>query len=403
VPVIKAVISPLSLIFTKERKTKMTAPTFNFPHPTLTPIANRPSTATLNLLKKEIYANAMSKPSILGGGNHGFLALVMSPNGYAQLNGTIPFIDPVHPGAQAAHPAGATGPQMTESNRKHDYDLTTYVEFAAMRDHLKGQLIAAVHETYIQILSDEIFGFANVIPRDIMEHLMLTYGVRTVEDLETNRDKIKSDWNPDTEIEHLWKRAADCKAFADGTALALTDDAIMNLLLIPIEKSKVLQDDVKEAWRLMDPVLQTWTTFKTHFERANKERNRTLRTGTAGYHALAAATAGLQLTEHSANAATATQATQRRDNTTSTPTAPHADGGDGIKLYYCHSCGLSPNRNHTSETCGRPKEGHQTTATLRNMMNGSTTFRIARPNRTRTNARSAQVGGTTPTAPAPSG
>jgi hypothetical protein len=377
----------------------MTAPTFTFMHPTLTPIANKPSTATLNLLKKEIYANAMSKPSILGGGNHGFLALVMSPNGYAQLNGTQPFIDPVHPGTQPAHPAGATGPQMTESNRRHDFALTTYVEFAAMRDHLKGQLIAAVDDTYIQILSDEIFGFANVTPRDIMIHLMVTYGVRTIEDLESNRDKIKSDWNPDTEIEHLWKRAADCKAFADGTALALSDDAIMNLLLIPIEKSKTLPDDVK-AWRLMDPILQTWPTFKTHFERANKERNRTLRTGTAGYHALAAATAGLQLTEHSANAAVgSTPATQRRDNTTP-PT--HIDGGDGIKLYYCHSCGLNPKSNHTSATCQHPKAGHQTTATLRDMMNGSTFFRIK--SRARTNNRNAaRTNSTAPSAPAPSG
>lgn len=372
----------------------MTTPTFTFPHPTLTPIANKPSTATLSLLKKEIYANAMSKPSRLGGGNHGFLALVMSPNGYAQLNGTQPFIDPVHPGVQAPHPHAATGPQMTESNRRYDFDLTTYVEFAAMRDHLKGQLIAAVNDTYIQILSDELFGFANVTPRDIMIHLMVTYGVRTIEDLEANRDKLKNDWNPDTEIEHLWKRGIDCKTFADGTALALTDDAIMNLLLIPIEKSKVLQDDVK-AWRLMDPTLQTWLTFKTHFERANKERNRTLRTGTAGYHALAAATADLQITEHSANAAT--QATQRHTNTTTPTPATHVDAGDGIKLYYCHSCGLSPNKTHTSATCGRPKEGHQTTATLRNMMNGSTTFRIARPpGRSRTNTRTPAAGGTTP-------
>ena len=371
----------------------MTAPTFTFPHPTLTPIVGKPDTASLNLLKKEIYANAMSKPSLLGGGNHGFLALVMSPAGYASLIGTQPFIDPLHPGVQAQHPHAATGPQMTEANRRYDFALTTFIEFAAMRDHLKGQLIAAVNDTYIQLLSDEIFGFANVIPRDIMIHLMVTYGLRTVEDLETNRDKVKSDWNPDTEIEHLWKRAADCKSFADGTALALTDEAIMNLLLVPIEKSKVLQDDVK-SWRLMDPALQTWATFKTHFERANKERNRTLRTGTAGYHALTAATQALQITDsapaHSANAATTVP------NPRGTTAPPFADVGEGIKLYYCHSCGLSPAANHTSLTCLHPKAGHQPTATIRNMMNGSTNFRI-RPKR---NARSGA--GTAPN-PAPTG
>lgn len=76
----------------------------------------------------------------------------------------------------------------------------------------------------------------------------------------------------------------------------------MNLLLIPIEKSKALPNDVK-AWRLMDPALQTWTAFKTHFERANEGRNRTFHTNTAGYHALNVATTTLQITKHSANAA----------------------------------------------------------------------------------------------------
>jgi hypothetical protein len=66
---------------------------------------------------------------------------------------------------------------------------------------------------------------------------MVTYGVLTTEVLEYNRDKVKADWNPDTAIEHLWTRATTCKKFADGTALALSDEAIMHLLLIPLEKN----------------------------------------------------------------------------------------------------------------------------------------------------------------------
>lgn len=387
----------------------MTTTKFDFPHPTLTPIVGKPSLATLTRLKSELYTNAMVTESELGGGNHGYLALVMSPLEYALQLGTIPFIEPINPGAQAAHPAAATAPQMTEANRRHDYAVAKYTEFKAINNQLKLQLIAAVHATYIAILRDPIFGLANVEARTIIVHLMDTYGTCTIEDLEANRNQVMTDWNPDTDIEHLWTRATACKIFAEGTTLALSDDAIMNLLLIPLAKTKVFQDDIK-AWRVLPSTTKTWEAFKTHFTERNKERTRELNTGTAGYNALAAATADLTIqtsnSTHAANAASTTTpanaATNRRTNTNANVPAVASlideAGAPVIKLYYCHSCGLSQFKNHTSITCNRPKAGHKTDATLKNMMNGSTSFAI----RMRTTADK-RTSGTTTTPPTTNG
>jgi hypothetical protein len=63
----------------------MTTTTYTFPHTALTPIVGKPTLATLTLLKLELYTNAMFTESLLGGGNHGYLALVMYQRSFPGL------------------------------------------------------------------------------------------------------------------------------------------------------------------------------------------------------------------------------------------------------------------------------------------------------------------------------
>jgi hypothetical protein len=110
----------------------------------------------------------MFTESTLWGGNHGYLALVMSAAKYCLQPGTIPFVKPTNPGEQPPHPPAATAPQMTEANRHHDYNIAKYAEYRLFMHSLKLQLINAIHSTYIEILRDPIFGLANVTARDII-------------------------------------------------------------------------------------------------------------------------------------------------------------------------------------------------------------------------------------------
>ncbi len=71
----------------------MTTKTYAFRQAILTPIVGKPTLATITLLKRELYDNAMFNKCILGGGKHGYLAIVMSPAEYALQPGTIPFVD----------------------------------------------------------------------------------------------------------------------------------------------------------------------------------------------------------------------------------------------------------------------------------------------------------------------
>lgn len=53
-----------------------------FPYPTPTKIEGKPINATLKVLEGELHANASSVDSDLGGGDHGYLGLVMKDAEY---------------------------------------------------------------------------------------------------------------------------------------------------------------------------------------------------------------------------------------------------------------------------------------------------------------------------------
>ena len=67
-----------------------------FKYKTPTPIQGAPTNKTLERLKQELRANASSVESDLGGGDHGYLGLVLTDAKYATVTAT-PFVPPTYP------------------------------------------------------------------------------------------------------------------------------------------------------------------------------------------------------------------------------------------------------------------------------------------------------------------
>jgi hypothetical protein len=68
---------------------------------------------------------------------------------------------------------------------------------------IKSQLLAAVDNTYLRELEDADFGFgfSDITPQAMLEHLKSTYGTLTPEAIETNRNELLTPWNPDDPFE----------------------------------------------------------------------------------------------------------------------------------------------------------------------------------------------------------
>ena len=89
-----------------------------FRYKTPTPIQGTPTYKALKRLKAELRANASSVESNLGGGDHGYLGLVLSDAEYATVD-AIPFAAPAYPN-DLNIPANATQIQAFSLKEEHE-------------------------------------------------------------------------------------------------------------------------------------------------------------------------------------------------------------------------------------------------------------------------------------------
>jgi hypothetical protein len=90
-----------------------------------------------------------------------------------------PFDIPIHPGTAPLHPGNPTSAQITETNRQYAASLTEHALYQMTNEKLKKQIIAAVPNLYLAILSDDKMGYADVFCSTMIAHLKMTYAMIT--------------------------------------------------------------------------------------------------------------------------------------------------------------------------------------------------------------------------------
>ena len=274
---------------------------FIFPHAVLTKILGKPTYATLLRLCKELYANARSVHSTRGGGQNGHLGLIMTVEEYSLRTHGVHFTQATHPGDRPTHVGFATPVEIDGANKTYEALLLEFKTNHQVADSLKAQLLAAIDPTYTKFLEDEMFGYADVSPLEILVHLKTTYGLLKADERGSIRDGLRAPWNPDDPIEDIWTRTNEIvRALARSEPVP--ESAIIRDQLFVFEQTGVFPRAC-EAWREKEAVDQTVPSLKTHFTRYNEERMRVLTAKQAGYHA-SATPSSPAATTNSANAAT---------------------------------------------------------------------------------------------------
>ncbi len=343
-----------------------TTSAFPFPHAELTKIEGQPSTATIKQLKKELYANARSVHSDLGGGVNGLLGAVMPAALYFMRAGTA-FVEPVHPGIQAGHGPNPTAAVITESNRVYDTAKTDYATFSLCIESLRQQILNAVNPLYNQTLEDDEFGYADVTIPQIMLHLQTTYGTVNATDLVNNRNSMADAWTPDEPFENLWKRIRIIQQIAIAGAEPIFIAATIELTLTSLRGAGVY-DHAIITWEDKEAVDQTWTNFELRFTKQEKLRLKKLTAAAAGYHGANKATIIPPDDQPPRHHIAAAAQGHNKDT-------QHCDG---TELFYCWSHGLGINSEHTSKTCTNTLPGHVHASTLMHRKGGSTLITCGR-------------------------
>jgi hypothetical protein len=160
---------------------------------------------------------------------------------------------------------------------------------------LKAQILTAVEATHLCELEDADFGFTDVTPQEMLQHLQTNYAVLTPEALEANHSSLSDPWNPDEPLENLWRKIFEVqRTIATAGGAPIMDVAAITLTLAMFETSGLLSTTTQQ-WRVCPVVQWTLPTFQSDFTLANTERIQQTTAAGAGFHganAAAAATPG---------------------------------------------------------------------------------------------------------------
>ena len=255
----------------------------SFPHPDLPPIEGQPTYEKIAAIKSLLAANAASIQTTRGGGDNGYLGILLSPAVYATIN-AIPWIDPPNPGATPVIPPNATSAQIGEAVRVHTENLRQWREFTNLQQALKKQLIAAVNPIYFRAIKHRHVGFANHSIREMLTHLIDQYGAITPIDLQNNMADFSKKWDPNQPFEVLIDQIEEAVDFADAGGQPYTAQQIINNAYTIVFQTGMFFDDCK-TWRAKPDADKTWQNFKTHFGEAQRQlRLQTATMQSAGYH-----------------------------------------------------------------------------------------------------------------------
>jgi hypothetical protein len=326
----------------------------------------QPTAVTIRNLQRQLFANARSVPTSLGGGELGHLGLLFNDADYLELQ----------PPAQAAVPgpevlrhafvmpnlpavpnyAGMTGPQV--ANTKTDYvsALEIYNNAHSLEKQLKNQVIKAVPRLFIGELEHPAHGYALVSTLRLLTHLMNNYGRLTAEDLTDNLNQMNKAWDPDLPIETIFNNISECRLLAEAGGDPITEQTAVRTILQAFHNSSLFEHAVRE-WRNKPEVDKTLDNIRTHFQDANR----------------------IRIKDNPTKRSEKAFATQEKGgtSTTGTPvTEPAVNMNQG--RYYCWTHGGTYNKNHTSKTCTKKAEGHNCDATFENMLGGNNTLQRKR-------------------------
>jgi hypothetical protein len=80
----------------------------------------------------------------------------------------------------------------------------------------KKQIISVFEPIYLDILNDNMVGYANISARDMLYHLFKTYNSITAVVLEINFEHMRRAWDPQQPVESLFKQIQDCANYFEA-------------------------------------------------------------------------------------------------------------------------------------------------------------------------------------------
>jgi hypothetical protein len=192
----------------------------SFPHPILPTVQGDPDYQTIHAIRKSLQANSRAIDTHLDGDALGHLGLIVSDASYAMIAPAIDAVPTlwVSPTAPRRDPANTDGTDAQISAARHiwEEDVQTYRTYTSVQQALKKQISSVFEPMYLDVLNDNMVGFANISSRYILDQLLGTYGNIAAVDLEINFEHMRRAWDPQQPVESLFKQIPDCADYSEA-------------------------------------------------------------------------------------------------------------------------------------------------------------------------------------------
>jgi hypothetical protein len=133
-------------------------------------------------------------------------------------------VNPKAPGRAHAVIDQSAAVQLSAARHSWEEAVLTFRTYNTVQQALKKQIITVFEPMYLDILNDDMVGFAKITAREMLEHLFLTYGSIAAVDLEHNFEQMRKAWYPQQPAETLLNQIQDCTDFSDAGGMVIVHD-----------------------------------------------------------------------------------------------------------------------------------------------------------------------------------
>jgi hypothetical protein len=261
----------------------------SFPHPVLPTVQGEPYYQTIHAISKSLQVNSRAIDTHLGGGTLGHLGLIVSDASYAMIAPAIDagptlWISPTAPGRDPSNTDG-TAAQISAARHIWEEDVQTHRTYTSVQQDLKKQIISVFEPMYLDVLNDNMVGFAKISAGDMLDHIFGTYGNITAVDLEINFENMRRAWYPQEPVESLFKQIQDCADYSEAGGVLIGHPQKINVGYAKIFATGHFMSACRR-WNEKPLADKTWAQFKAHFSAAHLQHKQMQgeSAATSGYH-----------------------------------------------------------------------------------------------------------------------
>jgi hypothetical protein len=135
---------------------------------------------------------------------------------------------------------------------------------------IKKLIIRSFDDACLNVLSDEIVGYANCTSLQLLTHLLTYYAMIALAELTQNYERLNTPYDPNQPIKTLFQQIQDARAFVVAGGQPYGAALIVNVAYTLVFNTG-LYPDACRAWQSRAIAAKTWAQFKIDLATAHRE------------------------------------------------------------------------------------------------------------------------------------